>query len=443
MADAVPQEDGRGASPRALLSWCLYDWANSAFPTVITTFVFAAYFTRAVAADEVAGTSQWGAAMSLSGLAIALAGPVLGAIADRGGRRKPWIAAFTALCVALTALLWFARPDPSFALYTLVLVASANFAFEMGGVFYNAMLPGLAAEGRLGRLSGWAWGVGYAGGLACLVVALVGFVQAENPLFGLDRDAAEHVRATAPLVALWFALFSLPLFLWTPDVPATGVGLIEAARRGVATLAGTLRRVGEYRMVARFLLAHMIYADGLNTLFAFGGIYAAGTFGMEFADIIVFGIGLNVTAGLGAALFAWADDAVGPKRTILVAVAGLAGFGAVLVLIDSVTLFWIFGLGLGVFVGPAQAASRSFMARLAPPHLRAEMFGLYALAGKATAFVGPALLAWVTAASGSQRWGMATILGFFVIGGLLLLAVKEPANRRDPVTPQGSPGAFP
>jgi len=422
------RKTGRGASPRALISWCLYDWANSAFPTVITTFVFAAYFTKAVADDAVTGTSQWGVAMSLSGLAIAVAGPVLGAIADRGGRRKPWIAVFTALCVTLTALLWFARPDPAFALYALVLVASANFAFEMGGVFYNAMLPGLAPHGRLGRLSGWAWGVGYAGGLACLVVALAGFVQADNPWLGLDRDAAEHVRATAPLVALWFALFSLPLFAWTPDVPATGVGLAEAARRGVATLAGTLRRIGDYRMIARFLLAHMLYADGLNTLFAFGGIYAAGTFGMAFSEIIVFGIGLNVTAGLGAALFAWADDAVGPKRTVLVSVAGLAGFGTVLVLIDSVTLFWIFGLGLGVFVGPAQAASRSFMARLAPPHLRAEMFGLYALSGKATAFVGPALLAWATAAAGSQRWGMATILGFFIIGGLLLLAVEEPAG---------------
>lgn len=431
MAAVDPQVSGRGATPRALISWCLYDWANSAFPTVITTFVFAAYFTKAVAADPVAGTSQWGVAMSLSGLAIAVAGPVLGAIADHGGRRKPWIAVFTMLCVTLTALLWFVRPDPAFALYALVLVAAANFSFEMGGVFYNAMLPGLAPHGRLGRLSGWAWGVGYAGGLTCLVVALSGFVQADNPWLGLDRAAAEHVRATAPLVALWFALFSLPLFAWTADVPATGVGLAEAARRGIATLAGTLRRIGDHRMTARFLLAHMIYADGLNTLFAFGGIYAAGTFGMEFSEIIVFGIGLNVTAGLGAALFAWMDDAVGPKRTVLVAVAGLAGFGTVLVLIDSVTLFWIFGLGLGVFVGPAQAASRSFMARLAPPHLRAEMFGLYALSGKATAFVGPALLAWATAAAGSQRWGMATILGFFIVGGLLLLTVEEPVGRRD------------
>lgn len=430
MVAGSEETEGRGATPRALLSWCLYDWANSAFPTVITTFVFAAYFTKAIAADEVTGTTQWGYAMSLSGLAIALAGPVLGAIADHGGRRKPWIGVFTVLCIGLTALLWFARPEPAFAFYALILAAAANVAFEMGMVFYNAMLPDLVSRGRLGRLSGWAWGIGYAGGLTCLVVALVGFVQAEHPWFGLDRAAAEHIRATAPLVALWFAIFSLPFFAWTPDAPASGLPWIEATRRGITTLAGTLRRLHTYGQVGRFLLARMIYTDGLNTLFAFGGIYAAGTFGMGFSEIIVFGIGLNVTAGLGAALFAWVDDRIGPKRTILIAVTGLALFGAVLVVVTALPLFWAFGLGLGLFVGPAQAASRSFMARLAPAPIRTEMFGLYAFSGKATAFVGPALLAWTTEATGSQRWGMATILVFFVIGGLLLIAVREDVGHR-------------
>ncbi len=417
---------GRGATPRALFAWCFYDWANSAFPTVITTFVFAAYFTKAIAADEVTGTAQWGYAMSLSALGIAIAGPILGAVADHGGRRKPWIGLFTALCVVLTAFLWFARPDASIVLMVLILAATANFAFEMGMVFYNAMLPDLVPGSRLGRLSGWAWGLGYAGGLSCLVAGLVLFVQPDPPLFGLDREAAEHVRITALLVAGWMALFSLPLFLWTPDSPATGLGLAASARKGLATLAATLRGIGRYRDIARFLLARMIYTDGLNTLFAFGGIYAAGTFGMGFTEIMIFGIGLNVSAGLGAAVFAWIDDAIGSKRTILLAVAGLAGFGTVLVLIDNLTLFWIFGLGLGLFVGPAQAASRSLMARMAPADLRTEMFGLYALSGKATAFLGPALLGTITAATGSQRWGMATILVFFAVGGLLLLWVREP-----------------
>ncbi len=420
-----PATKGRGATPRALFSWCFYDWANSAFPTVITTFVFGAYFTKAIAVDEVTGTAQWSYAMSLSALAIAVAGPILGAMADHGGRRKPWIALFTGLCVLLTALLWFARPEATFVLWALVLAAAANFAFEMGGVFYNSMMADLVPGPRLGRLSGWAWGIGYAGGLSCLVVGLVLFVQPDPPRFGLDKETAEHVRATAPLVAVWFGLFSLPLFLWTPDTPATGLGLADAARRGVSTLIATLRQIGRYREIARFLLARMIYIDGLNTLFTFGGIYAAGTFGLGFTEIMIFGIGLNVTAGLGAAAFAWIDDAIGSKRTILIAVAGLTVFGTVLVLVEGLTLFWAFGLGLGIFVGPAQAASRSMMARMAPDHLRAEMFGLFAFSGKATAFLGPALLGFVTETMNSQRWGMATILVFFVVGGALLLTVRE------------------
>ena len=169
----------------------------------------------------------------------------------------------------------------------------------------------------------------------------------------------------------------------------------------------------------------MIYTDGLNTLFAFGGIYAAGTFGMDFSELIIFGIGMNVTAGLGAALFAWIDDWIGPKRTILIAVTALTLFGGALLFVQSKTFFWVFGLPLGIFIGPAQAASRSMMARLAPPRLRAEMFGLYALSGKATAFLGPVALAWVTTYAGSQRAGMATILIFFIIGMALLWPISD------------------
>ena len=425
MPESPVKREGRAVSGRALFSWCLFDWANSAFPTVITTFVFAAYFTKAVAADAVTGTAQWGYAMSLSALAVAVASPVFGAVADHSGRRKPWLAVFSVLCVAATALLWFTRPDPGDVLWALVLVGLANFGFETGMVFYNAMLADLAPPGRIGRLSGWGWGLGYVGGLACLAVALVGLVQAEVPWFGLDKGSAEHVRATALLVAAWFAVFAVPLFLFTPDSPATGVSLAEAARRGLASLADTVRRIREHAHVARFLLARMIYTDGLNTLFAFGGIYAAGTFGMDFSELILFGIGMNVTAGLGAACFAWIDDFIGPKRTILIAVAALTVLGGILLVVPSKTLFWVFGLPLGIFVGPAQAASRSLMTHLAPPALRTEMFGLYALSGKATAFVGPALLGWVTVLAGSQRAGMAIIPLFFIVGALLLRGVPD------------------
>ena len=196
-------------------------------------------------------------------------------------------------------------------------------------------------------------------------------------------------------------------------------------RRGLATLAATLGHVRDYADVARFLLARMIYTDGLNTLFAFGGIYAVGTFGFDFAELIAFGIAMNLTAGVGAALFAWVDDRIGPKRTVLISIAALTVLGGGLLVVEGKALFWALGLPLGIFVGPAQAASRSYMAHLAPARLRTEMFGLYALSGKATAFLGPAALAWATAAAGSQRVGMATIVAFFAVGMVLLLPVPD------------------
>ncbi len=410
------------------LSWCLFDWANSAFPSVVITFVFAAYFTKGVAADPVAGASQWGYTLSLSALAVAVAGPVFGAVSDRSGARKPWLFGLTALCVVSASLLWYARPDPSFALWALVWVGIANFAFEMGMVFYNAMLPDLVPRSHLGRYSGWGWGLGYGGGLVCLGLVLVGFVQPDVPWFGIETKNAENLRIAAPLAALWFAVFSLPLFLWTPDKPSTGLGVFKAAARGLRDLRKTIAEARRHKDCFLFLIARMIYTDGLNTLFAFGGIFAAGTFAMDFEEIIIFGIAMNVTAGLGAALFAWVDDFIGPKRTIMIAVAGLTVLGGALLTAQTKTFFWVFALPLGLFIGPAQAASRSMMAHLAPDKIRTEMFGLYALSGKATSFLGPALLAWVTAAYESQRAGMATILIFFIVG--LILMARVPDVRR-------------
>ena len=410
----------------ALAAWAFYDWANSAIPTLITTFVFAAYFTQAVAADPIAGTAAWGTAASLAALAVALVSPIVGAIADNTGRRKPWLGVATALAVISTALLWFVRPSPDHALLALVLVAAGTFFFELGMVFYNAMLPALVPRAMIGRMSGWAWGFGYAGGLAALVFALFGFIKTDSPWFGVGTEDAANVRAVAVLAAGWFAAFAVPLFVFTPDSPAKGPGLVAAARAGLAALAGTARRIGEHRGLALFLVAMMCVANGLTTLFAFGGIYAAATFGLSFEELLLFGIAMNVTAGLGAAAFGWLDDRLGPKRTISIAVVGLLILGAAILAAESKTAFWAAALPLGLFVGPAQAAGRSFMAHAAPPEMRAEMFGLYALAGKATNFLGPAVLAAVTAAAQSQRAGMASILVFFIVGLILLAPVPDP-----------------
>lgn len=410
---------------RGVAAWCLYDWANSAFPTVVVTFVFASYFAKALADSPEQATGQWGLAISLSSLLVAVIAPVLGAVADMGGRRKPWLLAFTLLCVSAGAALWTVLPDSAFAVRALLLVGLANLAFELAQVFYNAMLPDIAPRAMIGRISGWAWGLGYAGGLTCLALCLLLLIQPSPPYFGLDAAAAEPVRATALLVAVWYLFFALPLFRFTPDRPSRGLSVSAAVAQGLGQLLTTLRELRRHGNILRFLLARMLYTDGLNTLFVFGGIYAAGSFGMDTQEILLFAILLNVTAGLGAAAFGWIDDLIGAKKTILIAVLALTLLGGAILLVESKLWFYLLGAALGVFVGPAQSASRSLMARLAPAELRTEMFGLYALSGKATAFLGPALVGWVALEAGSQRLGMAVILAFFLVGLLLLLPVRE------------------
>lgn len=414
-----------GYSRSALFSWAMYDWANSAFFAVIQTFVFATFFINSVAASETTGSNLWGNTISLAGLIIAVGGPVLGAIADQTGRRKPWIAAFSLLCIVATALLWYVAPGTEYLWLALGLLFLGTVGSECAIIFYNAMLPDLAPQRVLGRWSGWAWGLGYAGGLACLLVALLVFIDVEQAPFGLDTSSAQHVRATFLLTAAWYLVFSLPLFLRTPDAPRTGVSLRKATVRGWKQLRTSIRQVRQYRHIVRFLVARMIFIDALATVFAFGGIYAAGTFDMDATQVLTFGIGLNLTAGVGAALFAWIDDRMGSRLTILVSLAGLIAMTSAVLLVRTETLFWVFGLTLGIFVGPVQAAGRSWMARAAPPDLRNQMFGLFALSGKVTAFVGPFLVGWLTWLGGSQRIGMSVIVVLFCVGLWLMLGVPE------------------
>ena len=409
---------------RTLAAWAMFDWANSAFATLVVTFVYSTYFTTAIAADEVTGTAQWSRAVSLSGILIAVLAPPLGALADRSGRRLTCLGVCTLVCCVASAGLTGVHPDWVWAgLAALSLFVVANVAFELSTVFYNAFLPELVPAERVGRLSGWAWGLGYAGGLLSLVLALAVLAR-EQPLFGISTEAGFNYRAVCLLAAGWFALFSLPLFVFAPRQPS-GSGPASPRMGAYRELSRAFGRLRRYPDVTRLLAARLLYNDGLVTIFAFGGIYAAGTFGMNLPEVIQFGIALNVTAGIGAGLFGFVDDRLGGKRTILVTLIALTVFSLLAVWAPSVGWLWLAGLSLGLFVGPNQSASRTLMSRFIPEQHSAAFFGLFAFSGKITTFAGPLLLGIVTEATGSQRLGMATVVGFFVVGGLLLLTVSE------------------
>jgi UMF1 family MFS transporter len=302
-------------------------------------------------------------------------------------------------------------------------VVTGTVGFEVALVFYNAYLPFIVPKKYLGRICGWGWGCGYLGGILSLSIALMFFVKTNK--LGLDLTSAEQIRICGPFVAVWYALLSLPLFFFLPDIPSPSHALPRAIKAGWRELRSTLKKLPQEKNILLYLISHMIYTDGLNTLFAFGGIYAAGTYGMSFEEVLLFGITINISAGLGAVCLAWVDDYLGSKPTVIISLICITALGFPILFLHSKNMFWIIALLVCLFVGPIQSASRSLMVRLiAERETSTEMFGLYALSGKITAFVGPWLLGWITVLSGSQRVGMATVLVFFALGAALLVPVK-------------------
>lgn len=442
----------------AVASWIMFDWAAQPYFTLITVFVFAPYFASRVAPDPATGQALWGFATAAAGLVIAVLSPVLGAVADASGRRKPWIAAFGALLVIGSMLMWVAKPgDASTVVPVLLAFSLATIGVEFATVFNNAMMPTLVPPDKIGRLSGTGWATGYIGGILSLVLVL-GFLAANpetgrtlfglTPLFGLDPAMHEGDRISGPLTGLWFVVFVLPMFLFTPDYPARA-RLGAAMRAGLNDLAATLKLLPSRRSLAAFLIANMIYTDGLVSLFAFGGIYAAGTFGWNTIQIGTFGILLAAAGTLGAWLGGKCDDMLGPKTVIVASlVVLLAAIVAILMIsVDSVFFievapphgtalfasaaeraYLVLGFLIGLAAGPLQAASRSLLIQMAPRDRVAQYFGLFALTGKVTSFVGPLLIGVVTALTASQKAGMAMLVVFFVAGLGLLVRVDPRAT---------------
>src|ERR1700676_358881 len=334
----------------AVVSWIFFDWAAQPYFTLITTFVFAPYFATHVASDAASGQALWGFATAAAGLVIALMSPVLGAIADASGRRKPWIAGFGALLVIGSSLMWIGRAgDVGVIPPLLVAYAVATIGVELATVFNNAMMPTLVPPNKIGRLSGTGWATGYVGGILSLILVL-GFLAASpesgrtlfgfSPLFGLDPVTHQGDRIAGPLTSIWFIVFVLPMFLLTPDYPAKRPWR-EALREGLRDLRQTLAELPRHRSMAAFLLANMIYTDGLVSLFAFGGIYAAGTFGWNTIQIGTFGILLAIAGTFGAWLGGKLDDSLGPKPVIAGSLVILLFAIVAILLVDKGSIFFV------------------------------------------------------------------------------------------------------
>ena len=401
------------SSKKAKFGWALYDWASSPVPTLHATFVFAVYFTTTIAPEN--GTVLWAQMTSIAALAVALASPFVGRFADSHGLIKQGLTGALLMGAIAVMFLWFAEPDAAFITFALLISALSIFMMEISFVFYNALLVHLVPEDRMGRISGIAWGTGYVGAVVALGLALAIFILPEQAPFGLDESASEHVRATMIFAGAWALIFSIPLFLFVPKPPATPV-----EGRYFDQIKSAIIDASKIPTMVRFLIARMAFNDGLVTLFALGGIFAAKVYGFTQTEILLFAISLNISAGIGAILGGWADDKLGSLRTVRLSLYGLIIFGLIAILAPSKMIFWGATLCLGIFVGPSQAASRSYVARLAPEESKASLFGLYMLSGKATSFIGPMIYGWLVLATGLERAGMAIVIILTLIGLWLL-----------------------
>jgi UMF1 family MFS transporter len=436
----------------------LFDWAAQPYFTVIITFIFGPYFVSRLASDPVSGQAAWGYTVAISGIIIALLAPVLGSIADASGARKPWIAGLAAIKIVALSLLWWASPGSELWLPMLCIIL-ATIAAEFSIVFNDSLLPALAPAERLGRISNQAWGLGYVGGLIVLFsVLLLLAADMETgttllgiaPLMGLDPALGEDARITGPYAALWYLLFIIPMFLFTPDL-APGLPLRQAIGNGLAELKTTFAELRQRSGLLRFLIARMIYQDGVNGLLALGGTFAAAMFGWQTLEMGIYGILLLVVAIGGCYWAAHLDARFGSKRLVLAGLAcltlaciGIVSTGPGYTLFGLITLapadtgklfgtaaeqaYILFGLLIGLAFGPVQASSRSYFARSIALDETGRYFGLYALSGRVTSFLAPLSVATLTAVSGSARLGMAALVVFLVVGWLLLMITPYPAD---------------
>ena len=406
---------------KKVLNFALYDFANSAFTTIIITFIFSTYFAKQIAPNPVLGQSYWGWAIGTTGILVAIIGPILGSYADKKNFTEFFIKLFTIICIVLTSFLWFSKPSEKYLLYTLIIVALANFFYELSLIFYNSILKRISNYNNLGKSSGFSFALGYIGGILILIVCIKIFIDNDVLPFGLSKENSENIRATSIVVALWYLIFSIPfLFSLKKEIK----NKIDRSSNSIKKIKNLIWNKG-LNNLGKFLLARMLYADGLNAIIIMGGIFAVGVFNLEIKDLLVLSVLMNITAFIGAIIGGYANDKFSSKSVIIFSLLGLIFSSSIILFIKTKIFFLIFASINGLFIGPIQSASRVFITKSIDKNNQASGFGLFALSGKLTSFIGPLLVSTLTYISNSQRIGFSAAIILLLIGLLILLKVKK------------------
>jgi len=414
-------------SKHATWAWMLWDWAEQPYPTIIQTFIFATYLTSGLftADGNRDNLTLWlGVAVSAGGYFVAFTAPIFGRRADTAGRRKRWLLIHSGILIALMLASYFVEPSPAFFVFGLVLYAIGAVIQETAFINYYAMMKQVTNEKNMARISGMAWGLGYVGGIILLLGSLVLCYLPGHPLFPTE-EASLNIRVIFLFAAAWMFIFTIPLAIFVPEVPKADVQLqkesIGASYRALFAQLGKLRR--EHPDALRFLLASAVYRDGLAGVFTFGAILGSVAFGFSATGVIIFGVAANIVSGLGAFVGGLIDNKIGTKRVIVISLVGMlvAGTGVFVFAGQGAITYWIFGLALCLFVGPAQASSRTFVARFAPANREGEIFGLYQTTGKAASILSPTL--WTASLALATAAGLANATLYGIIGIMIVLAV--------------------
>ena len=406
------------------LFYGLYDLANSAYTIIVVTFITSAYFANQIVGDPQLGAAYWQWTAGLCGILIALTGPLLGNIADKKPKGKiNLLHMFTILCILITCLFWFAKPSTNYILFTLIIFLLSNYCYEAATIFYNSLLKNCSSENNIGKTSGLGFALGYIGSVPILLFTLYVFVLPDTIPFGLDKSKFENIRFIPIIAALWFLIFSLPMINYfkryvqfkenTVDQTPIFKKLIELIWKN------------KFTPIGKFLLARMIYSDGVIVLIAGGGVYASGVFGFTPGELLELAIYANIIAFIGVLLGGYLNDKFSSKIIILICIAVLTTtvfYGSVVA--QTKTQFFYNVMVISFFIGSIQSASRVMMTGLLEATDQGKGFGLFSFSGRVTAFAGPLLVGTITYYF-SQRIGFLSVSLFFVLGFVLMLFVKN------------------